>query len=675
MKESDAKRRVVELRREIRYHDHRYYVEAEPVISDEAYDRLVRELADLEAAFSHLITADSPTQRVGEELTDGFDTVTHGSPMLSILNAYDEREVLEFDERVRKLLGRSEVAYAIEPKIDGVAVSLLYERGFFLRGATRGDGQQGDDVTANLRTIRQVPMRLLGDREVPGRLEVRGEVYIATEAFERLNRDQTEAGGRVFANPRNAAAGSLKLLDPRVVASRPLEVFVHTVVAGEALGAETHADAVDRARRLGLRTVEHLEVIRNVEEALRRCERWRTRRAELAYQVDGMVIKVNDLAAQRALGHTSKNPRWVLAYKFPALEAMTVVTDIVAQVGRTGVVTPVAILEPVPLAGSTISRATLHNEDEVRRKDIRVGDTVVIQKGGEVIPKVVKAIVDQRRGTEKPFHLPKRCPSCGGPLKRFEDEVAVRCTNIRCPAQLMRRVQHFASRTAMDIEGLGEVLVENLVSRGWVSDLGDLYALDPAEVAGLDRMGEKSAENLSRALEKSKGRGLDRLIFGLGIRHVGSRAARVLAQEFGSIDRLSRARADDLAEIHEIGPTIAASVADFFGQPSTDVVLEKLRKAGVRMSQESTSGGGPLEGLRFVLTGTIADRSRGEVEALIRAHGGQTSGSVSARTSYVVAGEKPGSKLKKARALGIPVIDIDALERMTGGGLQKPQGG
>ncbi len=666
MKEQEAAKRMEELRSEIARHDHRYYVLADPVISDEAYDRLLRDLSDLEAAFPHLVTPDSPTQRVSGRVSEGFALVTHGTPMLSIMNGYEEDEVREFDQRVKKLLGVARVTYAVEPKIDGVAVSLLYERGVFTRGATRGDGERGDDITANLRTLRQIPMRLVDVPSPPERLEVRGEVYIPTEAFERLNSDQLEQGARVFANPRNATAGSLKLLDPRIVAARPLNIFIHSVVDGEALGAATHAEALERGRRLGLRIVESVQVVRSAEEVLERCREWESHRFDLAYQVDGMVIKVDDLAAQRALGHTSKNPRWILAFKFPALEAMTVVRNIVPQVGRTGVVTPVAILEPVALAGSTISRATLHNADEIRRKDIRVGDTVVIQKGGEVIPKVVKVILDQRSGEERPFTMPEHCPSCGEPLKTFDDEVAVRCTHIRCPAQIQRRIRHFAGRNAMDIEGLGNVLVESLVGQGWVSDPGDLYGLDPEKVAALERMGEKSADNLTRALEESKGRGLARLVFGLGIRHVGVRAARILAEHFGSMDRLAKAGEEELSALGDIGPVIAASVADFFSQAPTAVVIDKLRAAGVRMESRSARKGGRLKDLRFVVTGTLPGRSRSDVEALIRAEGGDVSGSVSRRTSYLVTGEKPGSKLAKARSLGVPVIDVAALEEMIG---------
>jgi len=666
MKEQEAAKRMEELRSEIARHDHRYYVLADPVISDEAYDRLLRDLSDLEAAFPHLVTPDSPTQRVSGRVSEGFALVTHGTPMLSIMNGYEEDEVREFDQRVKKLLGVARVTYAVEPKIDGVAVSLLYERGVFTRGATRGDGERGDDITANLRTLRQIPMRLVDVPSPPERLEVRGEVYIPTEAFERLNSDQLEQGARVFANPRNATAGSLKLLDPRIVAARPLNIFIHSVVDGEALGAATHAEALERGRRLGLRIVESVQVVRSAEEVLERCREWESHRFDLAYQVDGMVIKVDDLAAQRALGHTSKNPRWILAFKFPALEAMTVVRNIVPQVGRTGVVTPVAILEPVTLAGSTISRATLHNADEIRRKDIRVGDTVVIQKGGEVIPKVVKVILDQRSGEERPFTMPEHCPSCGEPLKTFDDEVAVRCTHIRCPAQIQRRIRHFAGRNAMDIEGLGNVLVESLVGQGWVSDPGDLYGLDPEKVAALERMGEKSADNLTRALEESKGRGLARLVFGLGIRHVGVRAARILAEHFGSMDRLAKAGEEELSALGDIGPVIAASVADFFSQAPTAVVIDKLRAAGVRMESRSARKGGRLKDLRFVVTGTLPGRSRSDVEALIRAEGGDVSGSVSRRTSYLVTGEKPGSKLAKARSLGVPVIDVAALEEMIG---------
>jgi len=664
MNEREAKKRIEELRREIRHHDHRYYVLDDPVISDEIYDHLMHDLMDLEKAFPRLVTSDSPTQRVSGRVGERFAVVGHGSPMLSIMNGYEESEVLEFDERVRRLLGTRRTSYAMEPKIDGVAVSLRYERGVFVQGATRGDGERGDDVTTNLRTLKRIPMRLMDTENPPDTLEVRGEVYIPPDAFERLNLDQMEKGAKVFANPRNAAAGSLKLLDSRIVATRPLDIFIHSVVDGEALGVSTHREALERVERLGLRIVEQLDVVPGVEEVLERCRKWESLRHELAYQVDGMVIKVDDLAAQRELGHTSKNPRWVLAFKFPALEAVTVVRDIVPQVGRTGVVTPVALLEPVLLAGSTISRATLHNMDEIRRKDIRIGDTVVIQKGGEVIPKVVKVVLDQRKGGKIPFVMPPGCPSCGEPLREFEDEVAVRCTNIRCPAQIQRRIRHFAARNAMDIEGLGGVLVEGLVDQGWVSDAGDLYRLDPAKVAGLERMGDKSAANLVQALEKSKGQGPARLVFGLGIRHVGVRAARLLAEHFGSLDRLAGAGEEELSGLREIGPVIAASVVDFFSRESTRVVIEKLREAGVRMESGAGERGTVLAGLRFVVTGTIPGHSRSEVEALIQAEGGDVAGSVSRKTSYVVAGENPGSKREKARSLGVPVIDFDALEEM-----------
>jgi DNA ligase (NAD+) len=585
--------------------------------------------------------------------------------MLSIANAYAEEEVREFDERVRKLLGTAITSYTVEPKIDGVAVALIYEEGAFTLGTTRGDGTRGDDITANLKTIRQIPMRLVDEDLVPARLEARGEVYIPTAAFERFNEEQAEKGEKVFANPRNGAAGSLKLLDPRVVATRPLDIFVHSVVDAESLGARTHSDALDRARALGLKTVEHVQVVEGVDAVLDLCREWDARRADLDYEVDGLVVKVNDLEAHRTLGYTSKNPRWALAYKFHALEAVTVVNDIAAQVGRTGVVTPVAHLEPVLLAGSTIARATLHNEDEVRRKDVRIGDTVVIQKGGEVIPKVVKVILDQRTGAETPFRMPENCPSCNEPLQRFADEVAVRCTNIRCPVQIQRRILHFASRNAMDIEGLGDALVEQLVSAGWVHDPGDLYqSLSAPKLAGLERMADKSAANLMSALETSRERGLARLVFGLGIRHVGATAARLLAEHFGSMTRLAEATEEELADLHEIGPVMAASVRDFFDHRPNREVIEKLERAGVRMEETVSRRGESLSGLRFVVTGTIPGRARDTVEARIRSEGGRVGSSVSKKTDYLVAGEKPGSKLEKAEKLGVPVIDYEGLEKM-----------
>jgi len=666
MTKEEARRRIEELRELIRYHNYRYYVLDSPEISDAEYDRLFRELQELEEKFPEFVTPDSPTQRVGAQPAEEFGTVPHTIPMLSLDNAMDEEEVREFDERVKKFLGTDEdIEYVAEPKLDGLGVELVYERGKLVVGSTRGDGFVGEDVTQNLRTIRAVPLVLLGDP--PERLEVRGEVIMHIEDFRELNRRRAEEGEPPFANPRNAAAGSVRQLDPRITASRPLDIFFYGV--GQVVGREfsTHWEVLQALRSWGLRTNPLNRLCRNVDEAVDYYRELLKIREELPYEADGIVIKVNRLDLQRRLGEKARSPRWAIAYKFPPRQATTVIKDIVVQVGRTGVLTPVAIMEPVHVGGVEVKRATLHNQDEIDKKDVRIGDTVIVQRAGDVIPEVVAVVKERRTGKERPFRMPERCPVCGAKVVRLPDEAAHRCTNSACPAQVKERIRYFASKNAMDIEGLGVKLVAQLVDRGLVKHVGDLYFLTKEQLASLDRMAEKSAENLLEALERSKEREPARVLCALGIRHVGEHVARVLMDHFGSIDRLAKASADELESVPGIGPEVAGSVVDFFSHEENMRVLEKLKRAGLKFEVEKEAAR-PLSGKKFVFTGTLSSMTRSEAEELIRKLGGEASSSVSRRTDYVVVGENPGSKLERARQLGVKTITEEEFLRMVGKG-------
>ncbi|MGB9661098.1 MAG: NAD-dependent DNA ligase LigA [Moorellaceae bacterium] len=665
----EAQKRLAELRRIIEEHNYRYFVLDAPVITDEEYDALMRELLELEERFPDLVTPDSPSRRVGGAPRPEFATVRHRQPLLSLSNAFSPGEVRDFDRRVRELAGgMEEVDYVVELKIDGLSVALTYTDGEFAIGATRGDGEVGEDVTANLRTVRTLPLRL---RRPVSRLEVRGEVYMPKAAFARLNREREEAGEPTFANPRNAAAGSLRQLDPRVTASRTLGLFVYEVLyTTDAPRPATHREALDYLAELGLPVNPYRRYCRNIEEVLQELAQWNLeRRTALPYQIDGLVIKVNDLSLQRSLGATAKSPRWALAYKFPAEQAITRVRDIMVRVGRTGVLTPTAVLEPVRLAGSTVSRATLHNEDIIREKDVRLGDTVVIQKAGDVIPEVVKVLPERRTGEEKEFHMPEKCPACGAKVIREPGEAAHRCTGgLACPAQVKERIIHFASRPAMDIQGLGPAIVSQLLEAGLIRDAGDLYYLKVEDLLPLERFGRQSAQNLIAAIEASKERGLERLLFALGIRHVGERAARVLATHFRSLDRLQQASLEELTSLADIGPKIAESLRAFFAEPLNLQVLEKLRRAGVKTEVGLEPGTpGPLAGKTFVLTGTLPHLTRQQATDLILRAGGKVAGSVSRRTDYVVVGENPGSKYDKARELGITMLDEEEFLKLVRG--------
>lgn len=664
-KRLQAQTQIEQLRERIRRHDRKYYVEANPEISDTGYDRLYRKLRDLEEKHPELVTLDSPTQRVGGEPLKQFGVIRHCQPMQSLDNTYSADELKGFDARVRKALGESSVDYLVELKFDGVSVSLTYENGRFIQGATRGDGEQGDDITANLKTIRAIPLEL--SPPFPKFVEARGEVYMPRKAFEALNREKQKAGDPLFANLRNAAAGSLKQLDPRVVARRGLSVFCWGVGAVEGRAFSTQQEVLEALQRSGLPVSPYRKRCADIQEVIRFCEEWEPKHRNLEFETDGMVVKVNGLGRQRRLGSTSKSPRYAIAYKFPAQRAITQLLDIEVNVGRTGVLTPVACLEPVSLAGTTVSRASLHNEDEIQRKEIRIGDWVMIEKAGEIIPQVVEVVKSKRTGKEKQFRMPKRCPVCGGKVTRDPEEVAVRCGSLSCPAQLKESIVHFSQRSAMDLEGLGDALAAGLVAHGLVKDVGDLYRLTQDQLLTLDRMGEKSAQNLLKGIEVSKTRPLSRLLFALGIRHVGSTGAEALARHFGSLHRMAQAVEETLTALSEVGPVVAASIVEFFRLPDNRKVLEKLERAGVKFEESAARPlSKRLEGQIVVFTGELAHTSRPEAEEQVRSHGGRVGSTVTRKTALVVAGDSPGSKHEKAKALGVKIIDEAEFTRMIG---------
>jgi DNA ligase (NAD+) len=664
-----ARERAAQLREQLNYHNYRYYVLDQPEISDAEYDRLLRELQDLEERYPSLVTPDSPTQRVGAPPQEEFATVRHRVPMLSLANAFDRSELIAFDERVKRYLGRPQdeaIDYVSELKVDGLAVSLTYEDGVLVRGATRGDGLTGEDVTANLRTIRAIPLRMLVP-EPPSLLEVRGEVYLDHREFARINREREEAGEPLFANPRNAAAGSVRQLDPSVTAKRRLDIIAYGIGAAEGVSFQRQSEVLDYLDRAGFKASPQRRLCHGIEEAAAYCDEWQEKHKQLTFGTDGVVVKVDSLAWQDELGHVSRSPRWAIAYKFPAEEQTTVVKDIIVSVGRTGALTPVAVLEPVVISGSTVSMAGLHNEDEVARKDIRIGDTVVVHKAGEVIPEIVSVVTSKRTGKERKFVMPDKCPVCGADAVREEGEAVRRCTGIACPAQVLGRIEHFFSRGALNAEGLGPKIIAQLLERHMIADPADVYFLGKDDLLKLDRMGDKLAQNILDAVASTKRPALDRLIYGLGIRHVGDHVATVLAQRFGSLERLANASEEELAQTPEIGPVIAKSVAVFFRQEQTKKLLKKLRRAGVEPAPVETppSGEGPFTGKTVVFTGTLS-MARSQAEELVRAQGGRPASSVSRNTDFVVVGESPGAKYERARELGVRVLTEEEFLRMVG---------
>jgi DNA ligase (NAD+) len=659
MTRADAAQRIMELREQIHHHDYLYYVEARPEVSDAEYDALMRELRELEAAFPDLVTADSPSQRVAGAPTDIFKPVEHHAAMLSLDNATTPDDLREFEARIGRALPGATFAYVAEPKIDGLGVALLYERGRFTRGATRGDGRVGEDISANLRTIRSIPQVLRRGRLASiDVLEVRGEVFMPRDEFAKLNRALEEAGTPTFANPRNAAAGAVRQKDPAVTARRPLDMFLYHVSHAETLGFTSHWEALEALREAGFKTNPRAERCATLDAVLDACQRLERDRDSLGYDADGVVVKVDSIDQQRRLGSTTHHPRWAIAFKFAARQATTVVESIDVNVGKTGALTPTAKLTPVELAGVTIQNVSLHNEDEIRRKDIRVGDTVLVERAGDVIPYVVQVVLAKRPPESRPYTFPSQCPACGGVARRLEGEAYWRCTNSACPAQLKERLRHFGSRRAMDIEHLGDSTIEQLVDTGRVKDFADLYTLTAEEVSALDRFAEKSAENLVRAIAASRERGPARLLNALGIRLVGERVAQLLATRFGSLERLAHAPEADLAQIRGIGEEIARSVAAFFEDQTNRALIQRLNDAGVVTDAPlAPVGPQPLAGKTIVLTGTFPTLSRDAARDLIERHGGRVTGSVSKKTDYVVVGEGPGSKADDARRLGVKTLD------------------
>src|SRR5467141_808612 len=662
-----AKVEIEDLRDKLRHHEYLYHVLDQPEISDAAYDRLMNRLKELEAAHPNLITPDSPTVRVGATPREGFQTVQHARPMLSLDNAFSYETLADFDRRVRQGSGREKIEYIAEHKFDGLSISLQYVNGGLARGVTRGDGRTGEDVTPNVKTIRSIPLRVdlatLKKLKLPASFEVRGEVLMTRKAFEAMNRQQEESGGKIFVNPRNAAAGSVRVLDPSITARRRLEFFSYYLLVDGEVPFPKHSDSLEALKQLRFRASEDWKLCDGIEQVYKYCDAWEPKREELPYEIDGVVIKVNSLGIQRELGYTAKAPRWAIAYKYPARQETTVVNDIRVQVGRTGTLTPVAVLEPVQVGGVTVSRSTLHNMDEIDRLGLQIGDTVLIERAGEVIPHVLK--VTKEGGNRHPFRMPKNCPECGSAIHRAEDEVAYRCVNAACPAKRKESLLHFASRHAMDINGLGDKIVDQLVDKAMVKDIADLYTLKLENVAELDRMGEKSAQNLLDQIAASKKHTLARLIYALGIRMVGERTGQLLAEHFSSLDELAEAKEEQLFEVTEVGPKVAAAIAEFFSESANRKIIKKLDKAGVRPTAEKrVMKSQKFAGKSFVFTGALTNRSREEAGQLVMQHGAKVSGSVSKKTDYVIVGTDPGSKYDKAKELGVPVLTEPEFEKL-----------
>jgi DNA ligase (NAD+) len=659
---NEIEQRITELNKLLHEYGYAYYVLDKPVVADSVYDQLLQELIALEEANPSLIYPDSPTQRVGGAVVEGFKKVTHDYPMLSLSNAFNEADLQEFDRKVRQAIG-DQFSYVCELKIDGLAISLKYENGVFVQGATRGDGVVGEDITANLKTIRAIPLRL----KEPITIEVRGEAYMPKKSFEKLNTQRADNGEELFANPRNAAAGSLRQLDPKIAASRQLSTFIYAIGGdGEIYGMDGHAEMLDYLEGLGFPSNKERQRCTTIEEVMAFIEHWTENRPNLAYEIDGIVIKVDRYAQQDELGYTAKSPRWAIAYKFPAEEVVTTLLDIDLTVGRTGVVTPTAILTPVQVAGTTVQRASLHNEDLIRDKDIRLGDTVIIRKAGDIIPQVVGVLIEQRPEDSVPFVMPKNCPVCDSELIRIEGEVALRCVNPACFAQIAESIKYFVSRNAMNIDGLGDKVVEQLLRADLIHDVSDLYHLTVEQLVELERMGEKSATNLVNAIQASKENSMERLLIGLGIRHVGEKAAKIVSEEFGSMEAVMAATEDQLVAIYEIGDKMASSLVEYFSNEDARAVIERLAEVGVNMTYkgkkvEVAIGDSPFAGKTIVLTGKLEQLTRNEAKAKIEELGGTVTGSVSKKTDLVIAGADAGSKLTKAEQLGIDVWTEDNL--------------
>jgi len=664
-----VRKEAEELREKLRYHEYRYHVLDDPEISDAAYDRLMTRLKEIEAAYPELVTPDSPSVRVGGPPREGFQTVRHARAMLSLDNAFSHDALRDWDRRVREASGREDIEYIAEHKFDGLSISLQYEDGVLVRGVTRGDGTTGEDVTPNVKTVRSIPLRVesaaLKKAKLPTSFEVRGEIMMTRESFEALNRQQEQSGGKIFVNPRNAAAGAIRVLDPSITAQRRLDFFAYYLFVDGKVPFGRHSDSLQVLKQLRFRASDDWKLCDGIKKVVDYCTAWDTRREKLAYEIDGVVIKVNSTPLQNELGFTAKAPRWAIAYKYPARQETTVVNDIIVQVGRTGTLTPVAVLEPVQVGGVTVSRSTLHNMDEIERLGLQIGDTVLIERAGEVIPHVLKVVKEGK--LRKAFRMPKECPVCGSTIHKAEGEVAYRCVNAACPAKLKESLLHFAGRHAMNIDGLGEKIVDQLVEKGIVKDVADLYALKLEEVADLERMAEKSTQNLLEEITASEKNPLARLIFALGIQFVGERTGQLLAEHFSSLEDFAAAKPEELENVPEVGPKVAASIVEFFSEPANRNLIKKLHKAGVHPTAEKREvKSQKLAGKSFVFTGGLANRSREEAGELVLQHGGKVSGSVSKKTHYVVVGTDPGSKYDKAKELGVPILTESEFEKVLG---------
>jgi DNA ligase (NAD+) len=666
---ASVKKEIEEVREKLRYHEYRYYVLDDPEISDAAYDRMMNRLKELEAAHPELVTPDSLTVRVGGAPREGFTKVQHARPMLSLDNAFSYDALREWDRRVREGSGQEKIEYIAEHKFDGLSISLQYEDGVLVRGVTRGDGTTGEDVTPNVKTIRSVPLRAdattLKKVKLPAAFEVRGEIMMTKKAFEALNREQERIGGKIFVNARNSAAGAVRVLDPSITAARRLDFFAYYLLVDGKVPFAKHSESLQALKQLRFRASDDWKLCAGIEAVTAYCDDWDAKREKLAYEIDGVVVKVNSIGIQNELGYTSKAPRWAIAYKYPARQETTVVNDIFVNVGRTGTLTPVAVLEPVQVGGVTVSRSTLHNMDEIERLGLQIGDTVLIERAGEVIPHVLK-VVKEGKG-RKPFRMPKQCPECGSAIHHVEGEVAYRCVNAACPAKRKESILHFAGRHAMNIDGLGDKIVDQLVDKGLVKDVADLYALKEDEVAGMERMAEKSAQNLLEEIEASKKNSLERLIYALGIQFVGERTGQLLAEHFSSLEELAAATEEQLEEVPEVGPKVAASIVEFFSEPANRQLIKKLNKVGVHPTAEKrVVKSQKLAGKSFVFTGGLANRSREEAGEIVQQHGGKVSGSVGKKTDYVVVGTDPGSKHDKAKELGVTILTEQEFEKLVG---------
>ena len=664
---ASVKKEIEKLREKLRHHEYQYYVLDEPEISDAAYDGLMEKLKVLEAAHPDLVTPDSPTVRVGGTPRDGFQKVSHARAMLSLDNAFSYDALREFDRRVREGIGKEKIEYIAEHKFDGLSISLQYAGGKLVRGVTRGDGTTGEDVTPNVKTIRSIPLQVdaavLKKAKLPPDFEVRGEVLMTRKAFEALNRQQELSGGKIFVNARNSAAGAVRVLDPSITAARRLDFFAYYLFVDGKVPFPKHSDSLGALKQLRFRASDDWKLCNGIDAVVAYCDDWDAKREKLPYEIDGVVIKVNSTGIQNELGFTSKAPRWAIAYKYPARQETTVVNDIRVNVGRTGALTPVAFLEPVQVGGVTVSRSTLHNMDEVERLGVQIGDTVLIERAGEVIPHVLKVVKEGKN--RKPFQMPKHCPECGSTIHHVEGEVAYRCVNAACPAKRKESILHYASRHAMNIDGLGDKIVDQLVDKGLVKDVADLYSLKEDEVAGLERMAEKSAQNLLAEIEGSKSSSLARLIYALGIFSVGERTGQLLSEQFSSLEELAAAKEEQLEAVHEVGPKVAASIVEFFSEPANRQLIKKLNKVGVHPTAEKRQvKSQKLAGKSFVFTGGLANRSREEAGELVQQHGGKLSSSVSKKTDYVVVGTDPGSKYDKAKELGVPILTESEFEKL-----------